>query len=103
MASNSGKLAAAVAIAVFVAFVTLVLLASYSTVPRSALGWIALFVIGLPTWLFLELLGDKVLSAKAFSRMSSGLRIALAVPAVLVVAAIGFALIWVGRYIIMSL
>ena len=48
--------------------------------PRSILGWVMLFVIGIPTWLLLEWLGGRILGARFFSRIGRAARIALAVP-----------------------
>jgi hypothetical protein len=103
MAFKTFKLGTVLALFALIGVVTLILLASYSTVPQTALGWIALFVIGIPSWVLLEMLGDFVLSAKVFSRLSSAARIALAVPAVIVVGVVGVAIFEFGRFIISSL
>ena len=66
----------------------------FPAVPRSVLGWVALVVLGLPVWVFLEWLGEAVLGSRFFTRRSSGLRILLGVPAVIAVAAIAMVLIW---------
>ena len=66
-------------LAVAVAIVMLLWL-YYPTVPRSVLGWVLLFVIGIPTWFLLEWLGERILGADFFSRMGRAARIALAVP-----------------------
>ncbi len=75
----------------------------YPAKPHSMLGWLALFAVGLPTWAFLEWLGDVVLNSKWFDRLSSASRIALGVPAVLVLACLGGALIALGGLIIKRL
>lgn len=56
----------------------------YPTIPRSFLGWVALFFLGIPAWVILELTGEFVLGASLFKRMPSGLRIIVGVPVVLV-------------------
>jgi hypothetical protein len=57
-------------------------------------GWVA-FAIGLVgIWLFLEWFGEFVFGARFFSRMSSGARIVIAVPVLVGVAAVGWALLW---------
>lgn len=72
--------------AVFATLLAVVLVAAillwlyYPTIPRSVLGWVLLFVIGIPTWFLLEWLGGRILGAHFFSRMGRGARIALAVP-----------------------
>ena len=75
----------------------------YPAKPHSVLGWLALFAVGLPTWAFLEWLGDVVLNNKRFNRLSSASRIALGVPAVLVLTCLGGALIVLGGLIIKRL
>ncbi len=72
----------------------------YPVLPKSALGWGLLFAIGIPTWLLLEWLGGVVLGAKVFSRLSSFGRIALAVPALLVLIVFAAAVIWLGQWVI---
>ncbi|MFB2776407.1 hypothetical protein [Shewanella xiamenensis] len=56
----------------------------YPTIPRSFLGWVALFFLGIPAWVILEFTGEFVLDASFFKRMPSGLRIIVGVPVVLV-------------------
>ena len=75
----------------------------YPAEPHSALGWLALFAVGLPTWAFLEWLGNVVLNNRWFNRLSSAARIALGVPAVLVLTCVGGALIILGGLIIRRL
>jgi hypothetical protein len=102
MALKSAKLGTLAAIFTFLAFVTLFLLAMYSTVPRNILGWVALFVIGIPTWLFLEGLGEVVFSAKFFARIPGCARVAIAVPVGIVLMVIAFVVLRFGRDIITS-
>jgi hypothetical protein len=52
----------------------------YPAIPRGILGWVLLFVIGIPTWFLLEWLGGRILGAQIFARMGRAARIALAVP-----------------------
>jgi hypothetical protein len=59
--------------------------------PTKFVGWVALLTLGLPTWLLLEWLGEKVSSSQFFRKMSSPARIAIGVPvfgALCVVAAL---------------
>ncbi len=60
----------------------------YPTIPRSVLGWVLLFVIGIPTWLLLEWLGERILEAQFFSRIGRTARIALAVPILIVLMSV---------------
>jgi hypothetical protein len=72
----------------------------FPTVPDTVLGWVALFVIGLPTWFFLEWLGTVVLGAKVIARLSSPARIAIGVPLVIALAIVGVFLIRFGQWVI---
>ena len=56
--------------------------AYFPAVPRSLLGWVALFLVGLPSWFALEWVGTTVLGSQFFARLSRPMRILLAVPAV---------------------
>lgn len=69
----------------------------YPTVPRSVLGWILLFAIGIPTWGLLEWLGGVVLGAKIFSRLGTIGRIALGVPVVVLLMVVAGFIIWLGQ------
>lgn len=69
----------------------------YPTIPRSVLGWILLFVIGIPTWLLLEWLGERVLEARFFSRIGRTARIALAVPILILLLIIAAYIIHLGQ------
>jgi len=53
----------------------------FPAVPKSLLGWVALFLVGLPSWFALEWLGTTVLGSQFFARLSRPMRILLAVPA----------------------
>lgn len=72
----------------------------YPVIPRTILGWFLLFVIGIPSWFFLEWLGDRVLSARFFSRMSSAARIALGVPVLILLMIIASLVIYLGGRVI---
>ena len=69
----------------------------YPTVPHNVLGWILLFVIGIPTWLLLEWLGERVLGSRFLSRLSSAARIALAVPILILLMVIAGYIIHLGQ------
>src|SRR5690606_33372494 len=50
-----------------VGFISIFLVAHfYPTVPRSFLGWVALFFLGIPAWVKIESTGESVLSAPFF-------------------------------------
>jgi|SRR5690606_28490723 len=66
----------------------------YPTIPRSFLGWVALFFLGIPAWVILESTGEFVLGASFFKRMPSGLRIIAGV--LVVLALMAFALFLIG-------
>jgi hypothetical protein len=53
----------------------------FPAVPKSLLGWVASFLVGLPSWFALEWVGTTVLGAQFFARLSRPMRILLAVPA----------------------
>lgn len=68
----------------------------FSTVPKSLLGWVALFLVGLPSWFALEWVGTTVLGSQFFARLSRPMRILLAVP---VFAAIMVLAVVVGQFV----
>ena len=59
--------------------------AYFPAVPSSLLGWVALFLVGLPAWFALEWVGTRVLGSQFFARLSSPMRILLAVPALVAI------------------
>lgn len=59
--------------------------------PRSLWGWLALALLGILAWLTIEGLGQLVLSAPFWKRLTAPIRIAFAVP---VVAALGGVALW---------
>jgi hypothetical protein len=86
------------AAAIFVGCVLLYLY--YPLRPRSALGWVALFVIGIPSWALIEWMGSAVLGAHLFKRLSSFGRIALGVPVLIALSLVAGAVIWLGGRVI---
>lgn len=60
----------------------------YPSIPRTLLGWVALFMLGLPAWFFLEWLGKTVLSSSFFKNRSRPVRIMLGVPALILLGGI---------------
>ena len=72
------------------------LFAYFPAVPRSLLGWVALFLVGLPAWCALEWVGTTVLGSQFFARLSRPMRILLAVPAL---AAIMVLTVVVGQFV----
>lgn len=80
--------------------VCLLLWLYYPVVPRSVLGWVLLFVVGIPTWVFLEWLGERVFSARIFSRLGRGARIALAVPVMILLLIVAGCIIYFEQRVI---
>jgi hypothetical protein len=74
----------------------------YPDIPSSVLGWAALFVIGIPAYIFLEWLGDVVFGSQFFKNRSSFTRILLGVPVALVLISIAFIVITVVQELIKS-
>lgn len=72
----------------------------YPLRPRSALGWVALFVIGIPSWALIEWMGSAVLEAPLFKRLSSFGRIALGVPVLIALSFVAGVVIWLGGKVI---
>jgi hypothetical protein len=68
----------------------------FPAVPKSLLGWLVLFLVGLPVWFALEWVGTTVLGSQFFSRLSRPMRILLAVPAL---AAIMVLAVVVGQFV----
>jgi hypothetical protein len=75
----------------------------YPVRPRSAVGWILMFAIGVPTLAFSEWLAEAVLGAKIFRRLSSGARIALGVPVFLALLIVIAVIIWLGGMVLVRL
>lgn len=55
----------------------------YPEIPSSTLGWVALFLLGIPAWLFIEFVGKIVLSSDFFKNHSSSVRILLGIPTII--------------------
>lgn len=72
------------------------LLAYFPVVPKSLLGWIALFLVGLPAWFALERVGTTVLESQFFARLSRSMRIVLAVSALAAIMALA---VVVGQFV----
>jgi hypothetical protein len=75
----------------------------YPDIPESILGWIALFLIGIPAWLFIEWFGEKVLGSQFIKNSSNGVRILLGIPLVLIVATVAIFVIGFVQKIIQNL
>lgn len=98
MAFKSTRTDAMVAVLIAVPVVTgLLLWLYYPTIPRSILGWALLFVIGVPTWLLLEWLGERVFEARVFSRVGRVARIALAVPVLILLMIVAGYIVHLGQ------
>ena len=75
----------------------------FPAVPSSLLGWVALLLVGLPVWFFLEWLGTAVLGSRFFAQLSRPMRILLAVPALAAIMVVAVVLGWVVRHLVLSL
>lgn len=62
----------------------------YPQIPRTFFGWIALVLLGLPAWMFLEWLGEIVLRSKFYGNRGSLVRVMLGVPTVIILMGIAF-------------
>lgn len=60
----------------------------YPDIPRSVLGWISLFVLGIPAWLFLEWFGGLITESKFMKKRSSFTRILIGIPIVIFIGAV---------------
>jgi hypothetical protein len=58
-------------------------------------GWMLLVVVALILWAAYENLGQRVLGAQFFSRMSSTGRVLFGVPVVLGLLAFGYGILWI--------
>ncbi|HKE96975.1 MAG TPA: hypothetical protein VKB34_21890 [Povalibacter sp.] len=72
----------------------------YPAVPKSLLGWILLILLGIPTWMLLEWLGDRVFGAQLFARLGRTSRIALAVPIAILLLLLAAYLVHLGQWAI---
>lgn len=72
----------------------------YPTIPRTAIGWMLLFVIGIPTWFLLEWIGGHIFEAQLFSRLGRVARIALAVPILVLFLILATYIIHFGQRVI---
>ncbi len=67
--------------------------------PAPFSGWFILIVLGLPVWFYLEWLGEKVLGAPFFKKMSSTARIAIGVPVIIALGALALVLVGLVRHL----
>ena len=72
----------------------------YPVIPHSVIGWAALFIVGIPTWIALELLGEFTLGRPFFAKMRSGTRIVVAIPVVIALMVVGGVLVHYGQTLI---
>jgi len=84
-----------------VAFMALYLVMHlYPEIPRTALGWLALFILGIPAWIFIEWLGEVILGSTFFKNSSRSLRIILGVPTVILLCGVAFFVVsFVNQYV----
>ena len=75
----------------------------FPAVPKSALGWLALVLLGLPVRFLLEWLGEVVLGSRFFARKSSTVRIVFAVPVAAALMVLAVVLVGLVQRIILSL
>src|SRR5262245_58440541 len=95
---NTSRVESVVAAILAIILVTGFLVWLFSpSVPHRSPGWTLLFVIGIPTWLLIEWSGARLLDMQFFSRLSSGARIALAVPVLIVFLLIAGYLVHLGQ------
>lgn len=93
----SSKLRSSLSLLVLVGLVACALVVVYfPAVPKSLLGWLALFLVGLPVWFALEWMGTTALGSQFFSRLSRPMRILFAVPAL---AAVMVLAVVVGQFV----
>jgi hypothetical protein len=85
------------ALGLVVLAVCMLLYLYYPAVPHSVIGWVLLVVVGIPTWFFLEWLGEVTLGSQLFTKLSSGARIAIAVPVIIVLMLIGGIVVHFGQ------
>jgi hypothetical protein len=78
------------------------LFAYFPAVPHSALGWAALFGLGVPIWLLLEWLGGVIVEWRFFARRSSGIRILLGIPIFLAFMVIAWACVRLVQAAVLS-
>ncbi len=85
----------------FIGFVVIFLVIHfYPEIPRSILAWVALLMLGIPAWIFLEWLGDITLSSSFFKNRSRSIRIMLGVPTVILLGGIALIVISFVRHFI---
>jgi hypothetical protein len=72
---------------------------NFWTFPTSVAGWFALVALGVPVWLLLEWLGEKVLNARFFGKLPSAARVLLGVPVVLALMALATVLVAYVRHL----
>jgi len=78
----------------FIGFIAIFLVMDfYPEIPRTGFGWLALFLLGLPAWLFLDWLGALVLGSDFFKKRSSSFRIVVGVPTVILLSGIAFVVV----------
>ena|SRR5207302_11422027 len=90
----------AIVLGVVVLVTCMLLYLYFPAVPHSLVGWAALFVIGIPTWFFLERLGEVTLGSSFFAKLSSTARIAVAIPIVIALMVVGGLLVHFGQRVI---
>ena len=75
----------------------------FPAVPKSILGWLALIVVGIPAYLLVEWLGQAILGSTFLSVRSRFVRIAIAVPVVIALAAVASAIGWGVQWLVLNL
>ncbi|MCO7223514.1 hypothetical protein [Pleionea sp. CnH1-48] len=98
MRADIDKIKEIVGFSCFFAGIVLVLVVTfYPSVPRTPMGWLALFLFGIPAWILLEMLGDFVLGSSFYKNLSSFARILLTIPAVVFLCGVALVIIGVVR------
>jgi hypothetical protein len=75
---------------------TYVLLVFFPAFPRSIVGWLAIFVLGLPAIVAIEYVGNRFFSSRILAERSSAIRVGLAVVGL---SAIGLAAALIARLV----
>ena len=81
-----------------IALLASLLVLQFLVLPHSPLGWVLLFVLGIPIWFLLEWAGERTFGLKFFSNLSSPVRVLVAVPFAIVLFTVAALLAWGVRW-----
>ncbi len=85
------------------AILSAVLAIFFWVVPHSVLGWLALLIIGIAAWLFLEWFGETALSMPLFQRLSNPMRIFIGIPVMIALMAVALLVSLLVKKIVLAL